>query len=229
MYILNTINIDQICVNIISSGKYKENTYIVKTNNSNDSIIIDPGLDYKLLTKFIIDNNLKPQAILLTHGHFDHITSVEKLAQDYNIEPYIHKFEANLIRQAGFYAYRFLRLRLTPPKNLTYFDSHLSLNWSGGSVNAIHTPGHTAGSVSYLINNNIIFTGDTLFKSYIGPHYYPESDYEKLVSSINLILQECSEDTYIFSGHGDPWNIKEARLWWKIYAKNPPIFQLFKN
>lgn len=229
MYELRKTNFGNLEVLTVTSGKYKENTYIVTPQSSNESVIIDPGIDFSLLTKVLLDNKLIPCITLLTHGHFDHITCAEQIINHYGVECLVHNLESKLIRQAGFYAYRFLKQRLIVPRNLTFFNHPHPINWAGGSINIIHTPGHTSGSITYSFNGIALFTGDTLFNSFIGPSSYPESNYQDLISSVSNILHSHPDTAQMFPGHGDIWSVKDAKKWWALNNQDPPTFKLFTN
>ena len=161
------------------------------------------------------------------HGHFDHIGAVENLANYYGVSIHASQIESALIRQAGIYAYRFNRERLIPPVNVTYFDECKDLYWHGGVVATIPCPGHTAGCVSYVFQSEIVFTGDTLFRGYIGPSNYPTSNYRDLINSVDNLLTYLPNDCIIFPGHGKPWLVKDAATWWSGISNNPPQFHLF--
>jgi len=228
MHELNKTSLGDLEVLTITSGKYKQNSYIVTSQGTNDAIIVDAGLEFELLSKTLADYNLNPYVLLLTHGHFDHITCAEIVVKYYGIDCLIHNSDIKLVKQAGFYAYRFLKKKLLPPRNLTYFDNFPSLNWPGGSIHAIHTPGHTAGSTTFLLGESILFTGDTLFNSFVGPYSYPESNYQNLLTSVQHVINSHLDTVQIFPGHGDSWSIKDAKTWWELNSKHPPTFQLFQ-
>lgn len=131
MHELKKTSLGDLEVLTITSGKYKQNSYIVTSQGTNDAIIVDAGLEFELLSKTLADNNLNPYVLLLTHGHFDHITCAEIVVKHYGIDCLIHNSDIKLVKQAGFYAYRFLKKKLLPPRNLTYFNNFPSLNWPG--------------------------------------------------------------------------------------------------
>jgi glyoxylase-like metal-dependent hydrolase (beta-lactamase superfamily II) len=214
-------------VHTLQTGSFKENCYIVVDINGTNAVIIDPGAEANYLKTEIDSLGVNINMILLTHGHFDHIGAVENLANYYGVLVHAHQIEKALIRQAGIYAYRFNKERLIPPVNITYFDECQDLYWPGGVITTIPCPGHTAGCVSYGFESEIVFTGDTLFRGYVGPTNYPTSNYHDLINSVESLLANLPPDCIIFPGHGRSWLAGDATVWWKGISNNPPQFHLF--
>jgi glyoxylase-like metal-dependent hydrolase (beta-lactamase superfamily II) len=209
------------------NGAFKENCYVVEHLNRSCISIIDPGSDFEMIRDYLGQLNLSPTQILLTHGHFDHIGAVDELVNFFKCPCYVSATEKKLIRQAGIYAYRFNQMRLLPPLLLTYFEDSKSLKDFSDDVCIIFTPGHTSGSISYLFDSELLFTGDTLFHSFMGPTNYPTSNFQELILSIEKLLNSISDQCLIFPGHGKPWSIVEAKQWWVKVKKSPPQFHLF--
>lgn len=214
-------------VHTFQTGSFKENCYVIVSHNGEDAIVIDPGAEADYLKTEINALGVNINMILLTHGHFDHIGAVEILAKHYGVLVYANQLEKTLIRQAGIYAYRFNRERLLPPLNISYYDEFGEFYWPGGVVTAVPCPGHTAGCVSYVLDSEMVFTGDTLFREFVGPSNYPTSNYGDLLKSVDTLITDLPEDCLIFPGHGRPWVIKEAAIWWSGVSGSPPQFHLF--
>lgn len=94
-------------------------------------------------------------------------------------------------------------------------------------MRTLKTPGHTSGGRSYVFNDKAIFTGDTLFHSYLGPTNYPESSLAQINASVNLIFNVLPESCLIFPGHGKSWRIREAREWWAATTDDHPQYYIF--
>lgn len=214
-------------VHALQTGSFKENCYVVVHIDDGNAVIIDPGAEAEYLISQIDSLGINICMILLTHGHFDHIGAVENLSKYYGVVAHAHHYERTLIRQAGIYAYRFSRERLIPPGDIAYFEKCCDIFWSGGVILPIPCPGHTAGCVSYAFGSEMVFTGDTLFKGYVGPSNYPNSSYPDLISSVDSLLAKLPLDCIIFPGHGKPWLVKDAAEWWSGVSDNPPQFHLF--
>ena len=214
-------------IHTLQTGSFKENCYVVVSPDDAHAVIIDPGAEADYLRAKIDSLGVGIAMILLTHGHFDHIGAVQDLAKYYEVSVHASYIEKTLIRQAGIYAYRYARERLIPPVDITYFEDCNDLYWPGGKVTTVPCPGHTAGCVSYLFESEIVFTGDTLFKEFVGPSNYPTSNYGDLINSVDSLLTNLPHDCIILPGHGKPWLVGDASVWWSQVSDNPPQFHLF--
>lgn len=180
-------------------GSFKVNCYIISYNKKN--IIVDPGTEPETINKYLKENKVRPDFILNTHGHYDHIGAVSNLTSEYQIPFYIHEFEEPII--------------IDPAKNLSSFLSknELSLktynlirgthikNFGNLGIEIIITPGHTPGSIIIKFNN-FLFSGDLLFKGGIGRTDLPGGDPGKIRQSLK-ILKEMDSDLIVYPGHGD--------------------------
>jgi hydroxyacylglutathione hydrolase len=172
------------------------NSYII--HNGNDAIIIDPGSEYSVIQEHLSGLNLK--AILCTHGHYDHIVNVSKLQKDYGIPFYIHKDDSKLVKHANLYIKLFNSDQIIKIPKIDYLlEDNNNLNLNFVEISVIHTPGHTEGSVCFLILDNL-FTGDLLLKNKIGRTDFPGGDLKKVKASIRM-LKARFEDVNIFPGH----------------------------
>lgn len=178
-------------------GDLKENCYIITKTNQKECLIIDPGCGYKIIEKFLQDNKLKPLAVLLTHGHFDHCASCKKF-QANQIPIYIHKddydktfTDKNYSKECG---YNFEKFRAD------YTFSIEELVISNFVIKIIETPGHSKGSVCFVYKNNI-FTGDTVFEIGYGRTDLYDGSMQDLRNSIKKLTPYIQGDFYIFCGH----------------------------
>lgn len=196
----------------ITEDFLKENSYVVKHNNSNTAIIIDPGYNAVEIISLIQKHNLKVDCIVLTHGHFDHLGSSAELQEALDIPCYIQKSDKRLLVHADMYAQRFAGKRVKIPQNVIYLESEYPIKFGEDDWRIIHTPGHSAGSICISFKD-FIFTGDTLFVESIGRTDLPTGDIIQLYKSINAIID--LDNALILPGHGCNWTIKEAKLWWE--------------
>ena len=184
---------------------FPSNTYLLKKDNSNKCVIIDPGLDSESIHKSILDNNLEPIGIFCTHGHFDHIASVAYLKKEFgNIPYYLHKADFKIAKSANFY------LKLTKIKywieyvEPDYFleNSMEEIEIAGFKFTILHFPGHSDGScvISY---NDFLFTGDIMYKSGLGFNNFPGENINMLKESIKKIILNFNKDYLVYPGHGD--------------------------
>jgi glyoxylase-like metal-dependent hydrolase (beta-lactamase superfamily II) len=222
-----TVTIGEFDVATIPTGTFKENCYVVTHRGSGDCLVVDPGSEAAFLEEHLASRGLTPQKIVLTHGHFDHLGAVDALMKRFGITCEAHVLEERLVRQAATYAFRFERgAALRVPRGLTYFTGESSLSWNGRPVDVLPTPGHTAGSVALALGRAFVFTGDTLFREFVGPTTYPESDPAAIVASVALLLETLPDACVIFPGHGKPWTIGAARRWWAGVQGSAPALTI---
>ncbi|ACZ00924.1 MBL fold metallo-hydrolase [Streptobacillus moniliformis] len=183
---------------------YTSNTYVIISDEK--TYIIDPGS--KNMTKvleYIKENDLNLTAVLLTHGHFDHILGLPMILEYKNVTVYIHENEKEFLYNGN------LSLLLWAQTNQSYLtpcleNANIVTLKDGDRIDKfeiIHTPGHTNGGICYYNKEEkIIFTGDTLFKNTYGRVDLPTGDSEAMWKSIAKILK-LERDTIIYPGHGD--------------------------
>lgn len=180
-----------------------ENTYIINFKNTNDCIVIDPGFD---VSNFIKQKVFNLKAILLTHGHVDHIFFVDKLKSEYKEALiYAHVDEKNLL--------------LDPALNLSNYTGTISIKADVYfkqdddifGLKVIHTKGHTKGSSCFYSDKlKSLFTGDTLFLNSIGRTDLPTGT-EDIVKSIKTKLFVLDDDVTVYPGHGDTTYIGDEK------------------
>ena len=168
--------------------------------------ITDPGCssekELEQLTGFIAEKALKPVCILLTHGHFDHILGVSKLAGKYGIPVYMHPEERFTLENNTYFSTLF---------GIPVPEEFVSSDVADGDIievgamkfEVISTPGHTRGGVCYYERENkILICGDTIFAGAIGRTDVPGGDYDTLMKSIFEKVMTLDSDVTIFPGHG---------------------------
>lgn len=203
---MNTIQYKSFCV-----GAIQTNAYILYSKTNPECFIIDPGADAAVLASFIDDNQLKPEAIILTHGHYDHFGAVTELKARYGIPAWLHKDDQETINSNSLGLMASLFNAPEPPEIDRFFEDGDLLEAGNIKVEVIHTPGHTPGSVC-LSTANLLFTGDTLFNGSIGRTDMPGGDYNVLQQSLEK-LKLFSPDTIVLPGHMDESTIEiEVRL-----------------
>ena len=182
------------------TGIPSENTYIV-SDNGVDAVIIDPGDDVEAIAKALSENNLTCKAMLVTHAHFDHCNACRYFQQE-GAKVYMHKKDELLVKTvynlANKFAVHFNRFVVDE-----YVKDGDVLNLYGLSFKVIHTPGHTAGSCCFILNDNVIFTGDTLFNLSIGRTDFPTGSSSQMKKSLKKLFA-FEKDYTLFPGHGLP-------------------------
>lgn len=175
---------------------FTENVYLLYDANSKYCIIIDPGAESPSLEKFIESRGLEVKAVLNTHGHFDHTAANGYLRKKYSCDVYGHP------KDKWFYYLKDWRSRPTE-----YFSEDGAIQFGNIRVQVIFTPGHSPGSVCFLIDG-LLFSGDTLFKGTIGRTMdenglTAEENTALLIQNIKERLLVLPDDTPILPGHDD--------------------------
>ena len=172
-------------------GAYQTNTYLVWDEASSACVVIDPGYESDTILLEAKKLGKEIAAILLTHGHFDHVGGVRELAAEVDCPVYLHEAELSMPPQmtAGPLYYTH-----------TYSEGDF-VDVAGLAFKVIHTPGHTPGSVC-LLYENVIFSGDTLFWGSCGRTDLPGGSWSTIRKSL-LRLRDLSGDYEVYPGHGD--------------------------
>lgn len=171
-------------------GEYQVNCYIVHKEDSKDCLILDPGYEADTILDYVEKNGLNPVAILLTHGHFDHVGAVGDVAAETDCPIYICADDLRLppVITAG-------KLLYTD----TYADGDV-LELAGMTISVMQTPGHTPGSVCLRIEDTI-FSGDTLFHGSCGRTDMPCGSARDMTASLKK-LAAIPENCTVYPGHG---------------------------
>ena len=187
---------DGFSVKKIVNGGLQNNSYIVK--NGSKCIVIDPAS--KIVKAEVEKDGLQVLAVLLTHGHFDHIKGVS-LFMDEHVPVYIHKLDNP--KCTGEVMLDWLkRFRIEHFSCSNFVDDGDVLNFDDLQFKVIHTPGHSSGGVCYVIKN-VVFSGDTLFLSSYGRYDFEDSSFNDLKNSIIVKLFGLNGDYVVYPGHGD--------------------------
>lgn len=183
-----------------SNNRYDVNSYIVYDEKLKTAVIFDPAVNYTDMINFIDEIQLIPKAIILTHGHIDHIADTLKTKEKFDIDIYAHELENEILLDPkkslainfGQSDLSFSADYLVKDKDILEFDSL--------KMNIMHTPGHTKGGICILIDEHMI-TGDTLFKGSMGRTDLYSGNDEHMRSSLYRLSQQ-NEEIIIYPGHG---------------------------
>jgi hydroxyacylglutathione hydrolase len=188
----------------IPLGPLQTNCYIIY-DETLSCLIVDPGENPKKLSAVIEQLELKPEAVLLTHAHFDHIGAVDRIRDKYGIKVYIHEKEKDWLTDPALNGSR--HFMLNEPIKARAAD-HLLKNEGEMSIgnftfDIFETPGHSPGSVSfYFPMANFVVAGDALFQGSIGRTDLPGGNHNQLIKSIHDKLLVLPEETEVLPGHG---------------------------
>ena len=172
----------------LTLGLYQTNTYLLA--NDTEAVVIDPGYEADAILDALAGRTLK--AVLLTHGHFDHVGAVKELVAETGCEVYIHAAESTMPPMVTAGPLYYTR---------TYDEGDSVTPIAGLSLKVLHTPGHTPGSVCLLWGNEM-FSGDTLFACSFGRTDLPGGDPRKMMESLRR-LASLQGNYFIHPGHGE--------------------------
>lgn len=182
----------------LTLGLYQVNTYLL--SNGTEAAVIDPGYEADTILDRASQMGLTIKAILLTHGHFDHVGAVKELVAETGCEVYIHAAEATLppMMTAGELYY-----------TRTYAEGDTVTPISGVELKVLHTPGHTPGSVCLLWGDQM-FSGDTLFEGSCGRVDFPGGDPQEMLKSLRR-LASLQAEYQVHPGHGESTTLNREK------------------
>jgi hydroxyacylglutathione hydrolase len=196
-------------VTSLALGPYQTNCYVVVTEGSADAVVVDPGYDAERIIALLDERGLALRAILVTHGHLDHIGAVRDLAAATGVDVWMARGDADDLRSYEPAPYE-------PDHEVGGGDT---VTVAGITFRVLDVPGHTSGSVAFA-TDGVAFVGDVLFSGSIGRTDFEGGDLDTLIESIALLMRELPPDTVVASGHG-PATTLEREL-----ATNPFLDRL---
>jgi hydroxyacylglutathione hydrolase len=212
-YSFDSFKDKQMKIDRLVLGEFETNCYVLRVSDkATDCLIIDTGLDVQELMTFLKQNKLAPIALILTHGHIDHIAGAGKLRDRYpDIAVYIHKLDAEtltdstsnlsfMLDSANSQADR----SIVTDKADYLVDEPDVIEAAGIKLKVLHTPGHTPGGMClYCENENAVFVGDTLFADSVGRTDFPGGNMRQLIEGIKTKLLTLPDETVVYAGHGN--------------------------
>ena len=194
-------------IKTLEMGYIGTNCYVVSDDNGICAIIDCDG-NPQPLYNYIAQNQLKPTHILLTHGHFDHIGAVEAVKEKYGCKVYAAEKEAALLVDPALNASDMASVPLRIYADVSVKNAD-TISVGDLQFSVLETPGHTQGSVCFLIEKNI-FSGDTLFLGSCGRTDFPTGDYQTILSSLQK-LKNLEGDYVVYPGHGPATTLEYER------------------
>ena len=194
-------------------GPVQTNCYFAINEDTKETLIVDPGASAKKLAEILEKEELKPVAILLTHGHFDHAGGAAELSEHFQIPVYAEEHEKETLENPG------LNLSGWEGRECLYHaDNFLKdeqeIDLAGFHIRVLHTPGHTVGGCCYYLPyQNVLFSGDTLFAQSIGRTDFSKGSASQLIRGIKEKLMILPEETNVYAGHDEITTIGTERMY----------------
>lgn len=183
-------------------GAVMTNCYIVSDENTGDALVIDPGAEARKISAKLREKERKVRAVLLTHGHFDHMMAARELCREFSARLYCLEEEKELLMDPEMNAGRMFRFECAEIPDET-FRGGQRLEFGSLACTVIATPGHTKGGACfYFEKEGVLFSGDTLFLESVGRTDFPTGNGRALVQSIRERLFPLPEETKVYPGHG---------------------------
>lgn len=199
-------------------GQLDTNCYLVWCKKTKEALIIDPGDEGNYVSEKILAKNLKPKAIVATHGHFDHVLAVTELKLAFNIPFYLNQKDQPFLDRIEKTTEHFAHFRSDPPPKVDVFlKDKDTIHFGNQTLQVIETPGHTPGGIS-LYSKGVLFSGDTLFARGVGRTDFSYSSDKDLKASVKKLLK-LPPETEVYPGHGPQTTIEEEKKFFSAKGK----------
>ena len=186
-------------------GDFETNCYVVRADESaRDCLVIDPGFDAEQVVEFLVEQKLNPVAVILTHGHVDHIVGLDLLRHQFSgLKVYIHRLDAQMLANAAANLSTLVEKSYTAEPADVLVEDEQIIEQAGIRLEVLHTPGHTPGGICLQARQEgLVFVGDTLFADGVGRTDFPGGDMGELIRGIKAKLLTLPDNTVIYPGHG---------------------------
>lgn len=197
---------------------FATNCWILASSKGSECVIVDPGMpDVSHEVSAICDeNNLKPVAVLATHGHLDHTYSIKAIADGYAIPTLVHPEDRVLLTYperavSSEFAATFINEKFSESNLIREVKNGEKLNLLGLDFEVIHAPGHTRGSIMFKVNSEVLISGDVLFQGSIGRTDLPTGSSEAMFETLRKKVLPLSDSLRVLPGHGPETTIGAER------------------
>lgn len=198
---------DHMEVRGLTVGLIGTNCYLAANKETKETVIIDPGDEAGRIDGLIREHAYRPVAILLTHGHFDHVLAAAALAEKYDLEIYAHEIEKRTLEDPEMNVSGMIGRQETYAAT-KYCREGDELSLAGFLFRVILTPGHTPGGVCfYVASEQVLFSGDTLFSGSVGRTDFPGGSMHQLIDAIRQKLLVLPDETIVYPGHMETTSI----------------------
>ena len=194
----------------------RECCYLIFSSTSRDCLVVDPGFlyerEFSRVIDFVESRELKLRAILLTHGHFDHVMGLS-FFKNSDVKCYMNGRDLDILNQAKSQCALYGMEIEQPTQQVEDLDSVDTLTFGEFTLKVLHTPGHTRGSVCfYFEDDKILISGDTLFEGSVGRTDLPGGNYEALMCSLENKIVVLPKEVKVYPGHGYPTTIGDELI-----------------
>lgn len=190
-------------IKTIPVGQLETNCYVVTNEATLDCAVIDPGDESNVILDYLEDNHLRCRAIFLTHGHYDHVSAAEAVAEETGATVYMHREDDRDVRRDPHFPFHL-------PEGGEYYGDGDSVEIAGLRFEILGTPGHTPGGVT-LRCGEALFPGDTLFRGSCGRTDLPGGDMDEELRSLKRLCA-LPGDYEVYPGHMDATSLARERL-----------------
>ncbi|HEV8628692.1 MAG TPA: MBL fold metallo-hydrolase [Thermoanaerobaculia bacterium] len=203
----------------LTVGPFAENCYVIGPagdDHASRVAIVDPGAESERIAATIDARGWRPEAVLLTHGHIDHVAHCAHLCERYGIAVHMHRADLFLLASPQFPEFAAMLGARPCPEPASFFEEETPVEVAGLRLRVLHTPGHTPGSVCLVDEaSGQALVGDTVFYRGVGRTDLPGGDFATLASSVRDRLFALPGDLVLWPGHGPETRLEEER------AENP--------
>jgi hydroxyacylglutathione hydrolase len=215
------------------AGSWATNCYVLAAGPGEPCVIVDPGQEsIDGVQEILREHRLLPAAVLLTHGHIDHVWSVAPLTSEFEIPALIHAEDRYRLADPAGSSFSAARdqllamtknsLELTEPSDVREFGDQETVEFAGLTLTVQHAPGHTEGS-SVFLTDEVMFSGDLLFAGSIGRTDLPGGDHTQMVASLGRVIMPADDAIVVLPGHGPQTTIGQEK------ATNPYLRSLVEG
>ena len=192
-------------------GMVETNCYVIYNDETKAAVLVDPGDSAKQISAKCREWGITPEAILLTHGHFDHIMAADELKEEWNLKIYSSAKEVEVLTDGSKnLMLKWYRKQYSLTPDVTLEDGE-EFDLIGFRWKLIVTPGHTIGSCCYYIEDeDVLFSGDTLFQMSYGRIDFPTGNAMQMLASVKKLLT-LPEDVMVYPGHNGPTTIAHEK------------------
>lgn len=198
------------------AGSWGTNCYVVAPAAGEQCVVVDPGQDaVPGIEDILREHRLKPAAVLLTHGHIDHMWSVVPVCGTHDVPAYVHPADRYMLSDPaaalGMPGRDLFGMAFTEPSELIELTGHDEIDLAGLGFVVDHAPGHTEGSVTFRLGETALFSGDLVFAGSIGRTDLPGGSYDAILGSLRRVVLPLPDDLPILSGHGPATTVGRER------------------